>query len=202
MLPDETPTQPIPRVTGTAPLPLLPRLVEEPEPQVHFVPAGRNPLLIPIVATLVLLAFIGGVFVASWNGLVDLPAPLQAEKPRTSPTAPATKKPDPTKSPREITVVGTKPNKQPDTPIESPEATEEPAPEPTPTASEEAPTSPPETSEPTDPPSSPATEAPTSTPPIEPEEPTTTPEEPVTEVPTTPAGPTTDQPTDTGEPTP
>lgn len=202
MLPDDTPTQPITRVIGTAPMPLLPKLVEDPEPQVLLVPAGRNPLLLPIVAALVLLAFVGGLVVASLNGFVDLPAPLQAEKPRTSPTASASKKPETTKPPREISVVATRPPKTDAVPSQAPEATEEPSASPTPTASEEAPTSPPKTTEPVNPPvSTPPTDTPTTSP-VETEEPTTTPEEPATEVPSTPADPNTGQPTDTGAPTP
>jgi len=180
-------------------MPLLPRLVEEPEPQVIHVPAGRNPLILPIVAALVLLAFVGGLIVASLNGVVDLPAPLQAEKPAASSPVPATKKPDRSNPPREVPVVAPKSDTKTTEPTKAPE---EPTAEPTPTVSETAPSTPPETSEPVDPPSSsPPTEAPT-TPPVETEEPTTTPSSPETEVPTTPTDPQTSQSVDTGTPTP
>lgn len=198
--PDDTPTQPIEKITATAtaPLPLLPRLVEEPEQPVMYVRAPRSPFLFPGIAACVLLAFIGGMFVASMLGVVNLPEPLQAQKPEAGTSAPATPKPDRTKPTRDVPVVATKSSAEPTAPKETPVAAEEPTEDLTPSASPTPSSSSPQTPEPTTPP---ASEVPT-TPPAETTAPTPSPEVTSSEVPTTPADPNTGQPTDTGTPTP
>lgn len=98
---DDMPTEPLPRITGTAPI--LPRRIEEPEPPVEYVHAPRSPFLIPGIAALALFAFLVGVGVATFLG-VDVSAPLQAEKPQATSSVPATAKPERRNPPKDTPV--------------------------------------------------------------------------------------------------
>lgn len=191
---DDMPTEPLPRITGTAPI--LPRRIEEPEPPVEYVQAPRSPFLIPGIAALALFAFLVGVGVATFLG-VDVSAPLQAEKPQATSSVPATAKPERRNPPKDTPVEVKNPPKP------GPRTTnsvEPPVTRPAKPSSEASPppatTTPPASPEPSiEPPTEDPTEPATPTPPTEPESP-----EP--EALTSDPEVQTSQQADTGEPTP
>ena len=57
MFADDTPTEPLPRIT-TGVAPMLPLLIEEPEPPVEYVKAPHSSFLVPGIAAVVLFAFV------------------------------------------------------------------------------------------------------------------------------------------------